>query len=292
MSNTTTTPAEYDVVTMNMTDGSVQGHRAGCADLKRGRAKFAEPSQANDVLRVTSKAEARAEYNADFDEETEGWYDIEWAACANHIPAEDPATFVPVIVAATAPAKAEKAAPAKGKKATAAKSIMDAITANSPDLQAAAKKAAAKPAKAATPAKGKADSSAKKAAPAKASAKDVQAARLAALDKARAARAANALKPAPEVDGIKWQTSGKHGIVEGGSFVYHGDDRKAPAAKGRKVTMKIVDRVWITGLDTRGKEVMRAHIAKSFWATEATAPKAAKKAAAAPAKGKKATAAK
>jgi hypothetical protein len=77
----------YQVVLMNMRDGSVQGHAAGCADLKRGKAKFAEPSQADEVWDVEVKEDAREAYNADFDEETDGWYDIEWLPCAKHIPA-------------------------------------------------------------------------------------------------------------------------------------------------------------------------------------------------------------
>lgn len=78
----------FQVVLMNMRDGSVQGHAAGCADLTRGVRKFAEPSQATDVWDVLSKEQAREGYNADFDEETDGWYDINWLPCAKHVPAE------------------------------------------------------------------------------------------------------------------------------------------------------------------------------------------------------------
>lgn len=78
----------YQVVLMNMRDGSVQGHAAGCADLKRGKAKFAEPQQADEVWDVEVKEDARESYNADFDEETDGWYDIDWLPCAKHIPAQ------------------------------------------------------------------------------------------------------------------------------------------------------------------------------------------------------------
>jgi hypothetical protein len=84
----------FDVVTMNMRDGSVQGHKAGCADLKRGRAKFSEPEMAEYVETVETKAEARASYNADFDYETDGWYEIEWAACAKHVPEGDIQDFL------------------------------------------------------------------------------------------------------------------------------------------------------------------------------------------------------
>jgi YD repeat-containing protein len=77
----------FQVTLMNMRDGSVQGHNAYCADLKRGKAKFAEPDQANEVWDVLCKEDAREGYNADFDEETDGWYDIDWKPCADHIPA-------------------------------------------------------------------------------------------------------------------------------------------------------------------------------------------------------------
>lgn len=83
----------YQVVLMNMRDGSVQGHAAGCADLKRGKAKFAEPMQADEVWDVEVKEDAREAYNADFDEETDGWYDIDWLPCANHIPAQREVTL-------------------------------------------------------------------------------------------------------------------------------------------------------------------------------------------------------
>lgn len=92
----------YQVVTMNMKDGSVQGHAHGCADLKRGKSKFAEPSQANDFMDVTCKHDAWLDYNADFLPEC--WdhencdeaagrcanaYEIQWAPCADAIPAFD-----------------------------------------------------------------------------------------------------------------------------------------------------------------------------------------------------------
>lgn len=81
----------YQVVTMNMRDGSVQGHAHGCADLKRGRAKFAEPSQADDFMDVTTKADAWLDYNADFLAEggEDNAWPIEWLPCASHIPAGD-----------------------------------------------------------------------------------------------------------------------------------------------------------------------------------------------------------
>jgi len=84
---TTYDGTHFQVALMNMRDGSVQGHAAGCNDLKRGIAKFAEPHQAEDIWDVLSKQQAREGYNADFDEETDGWYDIEWLPCAKHVPA-------------------------------------------------------------------------------------------------------------------------------------------------------------------------------------------------------------
>jgi hypothetical protein len=72
----------HAVTLVNMTDGSVQGHRTGCSDLSK-KLKKMESCE----LEVASKAMARAEYNADFDEETDGWYEIEWLPCANHVPA-------------------------------------------------------------------------------------------------------------------------------------------------------------------------------------------------------------
>jgi hypothetical protein len=76
----------YQVTLMNMRDGSVQGHNAYCADLTRKTSKFAEPDQADEVWDVLCKEDAREAYNGDFDEETDGWYDIDWKPCANHIP--------------------------------------------------------------------------------------------------------------------------------------------------------------------------------------------------------------
>lgn len=107
MSETTTTQTQtptYAVALVNISDGSVQGHKAGCADLKRGnlRKHADHPFE----VEVSSKEEARATYNADFDEETDGWYEIQWAACTKHVPAtteaptEEPATEAPAKPAA------------------------------------------------------------------------------------------------------------------------------------------------------------------------------------------------
>jgi hypothetical protein len=65
-STESTTPARpsFEVTLVNITDGSVQGHKAGCADLTRGNLrKHAEEPW---TLEVTDKAQAWFEYNADF----------------------------------------------------------------------------------------------------------------------------------------------------------------------------------------------------------------------------------
>lgn len=103
----------YQVVLMNMRDGSVQGHAAGCADLTRGKAKFAEPSQSEEVWDVITKADAWLGYNADFLAEggEDNAYEINWLPCANHIEDGDThaayvAEFGEVPQSAFAPAEA------------------------------------------------------------------------------------------------------------------------------------------------------------------------------------------
>ena len=115
----------FGIVTMNMKDGSVQGHAAGCADLKRGKAKFAEPKQAGCVQHVNSKWEAWEDYNSDFIAEhdhadtcdpenglCDNAYEIEWLPCADHVPSH-PAPAKPAKKAAAKPAKKAAAKPAK-----------------------------------------------------------------------------------------------------------------------------------------------------------------------------------
>ncbi len=77
----------FDITLINMADGSVAGHRAGCRDIKRN-AKHVSTW----TFEVSSKAEARAEYNTDFDEETDGWYSIDWLPCADQVPCMSPTT--------------------------------------------------------------------------------------------------------------------------------------------------------------------------------------------------------
>lgn len=81
----------HSIALVNMRDGSVQGHKAGCADLKRGARKFADEPWTFDV---ESKADARFNYNADFDYDVDGWYEIEWLPCANHVPEGDIEAFI------------------------------------------------------------------------------------------------------------------------------------------------------------------------------------------------------
>ena len=90
---------EFAVALVNITDGSVQGHKAGCADLKRGNLR----QHADDVwtLNVESKAGAWAEYNADFIPEAEAngesvesyCHPILWSPCAKHVPEGDMADY-------------------------------------------------------------------------------------------------------------------------------------------------------------------------------------------------------
>lgn len=76
----------YTVTLANANDGSVHGHKAGCADLKRGKA-YSQHRDEQFTVKVATKAQARAEYNSDFDYDTDGWYTVEWLPCAKHVPA-------------------------------------------------------------------------------------------------------------------------------------------------------------------------------------------------------------
>lgn len=83
--------AHYQVTLMNMRDGSVQGHAAGCADLTRKTDKYAEPLQATDLWDVETLADGWFSYNSDFLAEggEDNAYDINWMPCTSHIPAGD-----------------------------------------------------------------------------------------------------------------------------------------------------------------------------------------------------------
>jgi hypothetical protein len=147
-----TPAAKFGVVLRNMTDGSVEGHAAGCADLKRkAKRGAAQPSDEPWALTVSSKHEAWAEYNADFiaeceqgaegaehdhekDEDCDHSWGINWLPCADAVPARDGDAADPEPFKAAAPkakaaagtrkattAKAAKTAPATPKEKAPAK---------------------------------------------------------------------------------------------------------------------------------------------------------------------------
>lgn len=86
-----TTTATFEIALLNMRDGSVAGHRAGCADVNRairsGKADFDAGAW---EFSVATKREAFLEYNVDFIREADGdesnSYSIHWLPCANHVP--------------------------------------------------------------------------------------------------------------------------------------------------------------------------------------------------------------
>lgn len=97
MNTTTTTTATHAIALVNMWDGSVQGHKAGCADLKRKAHLHGDEPW---TFEVASKNEAWLNYNSDFlpecydhsecDEANSrcaNAYDIHWLPCADHVPA-------------------------------------------------------------------------------------------------------------------------------------------------------------------------------------------------------------
>lgn len=79
--------ATYALQLVNMTDGTTAGHKAGCSDLK----KLAQRHEVLDVEHHATKYDAWLDYNYDFIAEgLMACHDIEWKACANHIPAGEP----------------------------------------------------------------------------------------------------------------------------------------------------------------------------------------------------------
>ena len=87
----------YGVGLVNMVDGSVQGHAAGCRDLRHSD-KHADMAW---TLEVADKHEAFVAYNSDFIDEAEAegaedpfynTYAINWLPCADHVPAGETAT--------------------------------------------------------------------------------------------------------------------------------------------------------------------------------------------------------
>ena len=130
-----TAAAGFEITLRNMTDGSIEGHAAGCADLKRkAKRGHAQPSDEPWTFTVATKHEAWTEYNSDFlaehDPEPECDHDagtcghawsINWLPCADDVP--ETATEVKAKVEpfkATAPKAARGVKAAKGATATAA----------------------------------------------------------------------------------------------------------------------------------------------------------------------------
>jgi hypothetical protein len=99
----------YSVTLINKSDGSVEGHKAGCADIKRqghnDHARFGDAW----TLEVESKREAFLDYNADFLDEGQAEdevYQIRWLHCADLIPnvglvRDEPAMVEPVTATPT-----------------------------------------------------------------------------------------------------------------------------------------------------------------------------------------------
>lgn len=70
-----------DITVINMSNGEVRAHRTGCRDIER------ESRGHNDNLgsfgEFASQDDLVADYNADFDKETDGWYDVDFAPCVS-----------------------------------------------------------------------------------------------------------------------------------------------------------------------------------------------------------------
>lgn len=79
----------FSIALVNISDGTVQGHKAGCADLSRGSLRC----HADEAweLEVEDKAEAWFSYSSDFLAEggMDNAYAIDWKPCANHVPDGD-----------------------------------------------------------------------------------------------------------------------------------------------------------------------------------------------------------
>lgn len=113
----------YNVVIQNMTDGTVQGHIAGCSDIGKRKRGKANPSDEPWELGVTSKRDAYLEYNSDFIAESgteEGHWEIEWLPCADSVP-EDDTQPEPETKREPFAAKAPKSAVGSARKAAAPK---------------------------------------------------------------------------------------------------------------------------------------------------------------------------
>jgi hypothetical protein len=81
-----TATTTHSITLINMSDGSVAGHKAGCADI----AKYVRKLFIDDpwTFEVSTKHEAWVNYNCDFlaEGEESGQYSIDWKACAKHVP--------------------------------------------------------------------------------------------------------------------------------------------------------------------------------------------------------------
>jgi hypothetical protein len=79
----------HNIALVNITDGTVHGHKAGCADLTRGALRrHADEAW---TFEVEDKADAWFNYNSDFLSEggEDNAYEIQWAPCAKHVPEGD-----------------------------------------------------------------------------------------------------------------------------------------------------------------------------------------------------------
>lgn len=92
----------HNITLINMLDGSVDGHKAGCADIKKAKGSYGDRPW---TFYVSSKNDAWLSYNSDFyaecpshdkcDEEQgrcDNAYDIHWLPCANEVPEFDTTT--------------------------------------------------------------------------------------------------------------------------------------------------------------------------------------------------------
>ena len=74
----------FQIQLVNMIDGSVTGHKAGCADLKKLKR---QGHYVIDPMEFSSKREAWEDYNEDFlaEGEDSAW-PIDWKPCSDHVP--------------------------------------------------------------------------------------------------------------------------------------------------------------------------------------------------------------
>lgn len=77
----------HNIALISISDGDVQGHKAGCADLTRGKARRSTAWE----FEVEDKAHAWLDYNSDFLAEggEDNAYHIHWLPCAKRVPEGD-----------------------------------------------------------------------------------------------------------------------------------------------------------------------------------------------------------